>query len=170
MVTERTDRADDNAASGDAHPAASTQGLGRAGSREELEREIRLIQKQLEQLGREAIEQGTLREPAEQGQYFVERARLEERLESLRRELSPAGLEELSEEERAALGRRYTIRLPDGSVETWELTAPGQANPRAGRISVQSPLGRALVGKSRGEVAEVRTPGETYTVEIIDVT
>lgn len=141
----------------------------RAQSRDEAVTEIRRLQEQLALLGREAIEQGSLREPGEHGQYAAERARLEERLDALRRELDPTALEELTEEERVAISRRYTIRLADGTVETWELTGPGEARPREGKISVQSPLGRALVGASPERKVEVETPEGSYVVEVVSV-
>ncbi len=150
-------------------PAASTSGW-HARSREELVREVERLQAELERLGQEAIEQGGLREQGEQGQYAQQRAHLEERIEALRRELSPgAGRGDLSDAEQAGLGRRYTIRLEDGSVETWELALPRDASPRDGRISVQSPLGRALLGKSAGQRARVTTPEDSYEVEVVAV-
>lgn len=136
--------------------------------RAELLREISRIEAEIERLGRDAIEQGSLREPGEQGEFYAERARLEKRLDTLRRELNPPTEDDLTEQERAAIGRRVTIRLPEGEVETWELTAPSQANPRVERISVRSPLGRALIGKAPGDRTVVQTPEQSYDVEVLD--
>ncbi len=57
----------------------------------------------------------------------------------------------------------------DGTRVVYQVVGEDEADIRAGRISVTSPIARALVGKSQGEVVEVAAPGGTRTYEIFAV-
>jgi transcription elongation factor GreA len=57
----------------------------------------------------------------------------------------------------------------DSARVVYQVVGEDEADIRAGRISVTSPIARALVGKSEGEVVEVATPGGTRSYEIIAV-
>lgn len=64
------------------------------------------------------------------------------------------------------LGSTVTIVSDDGEKETWRLVSPEEADTRAGAISTDSPVGHALVGRTKGDKTTVETPGGaiTYTV------
>jgi transcription elongation factor GreA len=51
----------------------------------------------------------------------------------------------------------------------YQLVGEDEADIKAGRISVTSPIARALVGKSAGDVVEVRAPGGVRNYEIVEV-
>jgi transcription elongation factor GreA len=57
----------------------------------------------------------------------------------------------------------------DGARVVYQVVGEDEADIRAGRISVTSPIARALVGKSQGEVVEVAAPGGTHSYEIVAV-
>jgi transcription elongation factor GreA len=57
----------------------------------------------------------------------------------------------------------------DGGRVVYQVVGEDEADIRAGRISVTSPIARALVGKSQGEVVDVTAPGGTHSYEIIAV-
>jgi transcription elongation factor GreA len=57
----------------------------------------------------------------------------------------------------------------DGARVVYQVVGEDEADIRAGRISVTSPIARALVGKSEGEVVAVTSPGGTRSYEIIAV-
>ena len=57
----------------------------------------------------------------------------------------------------------------DGARVVYQVVGADEADIRAGRISVTSPIARALVGKSQGEVVEVAAPGGTRSYEIVAV-
>jgi len=57
----------------------------------------------------------------------------------------------------------------DGSAVTYQIVGEDEADIRAGRISVTSPIARALIGKSCGDVVEVAAPGKTRSYEITAV-
>jgi transcription elongation factor GreA len=57
----------------------------------------------------------------------------------------------------------------DGESATWQIVGEDEADIKKNRISVSSPIARALIGKESGEVVEVQTPGGVKRYEIIDV-
>ena len=57
----------------------------------------------------------------------------------------------------------------DGARLTYQVVGEDEADIRAGRISVSSPIARALVGKAEGEVVDVAAPGGTRSYEIVAV-
>jgi len=57
----------------------------------------------------------------------------------------------------------------DGARVTYQVVGEDEADIRAGRISVTSPIARALVGKSEGEVVDVAAPGGPRSYEIVAV-
>jgi transcription elongation factor GreA len=57
----------------------------------------------------------------------------------------------------------------DGARVVYQIVGEDEADIRAGRISVTSPIARALVGKAEGEVVEVAAPGGTRSYEIVAV-
>jgi len=57
----------------------------------------------------------------------------------------------------------------DGSQVTWQIVGDDEADIKAGRISISSPIARALIGKYAGDAVEVQTPGGVKRYEILDV-
>ena len=57
----------------------------------------------------------------------------------------------------------------DGARVTYQVVGEDEADIRAGRISITSPIARALIGKSEGEAVEVAAPGGTRSYEIVAV-
>jgi transcription elongation factor GreA len=65
-----------------------------------------------------------------------------------------------------------TVELEDqdeGAAVTYQIVGEDEADIRAGRISVTSPIARALIGKSSGDVVYVTAPGRTRSYEIVSV-
>ena len=78
-------------------------------------------------------------------------------------------IEHLREEGKARLGARVKVTDEEGHEAEYRLVTPDQADPTHGAVSVESPLGRALLGKSAGDDVTVdrpRGPVE-YTVEAV---
>jgi transcription elongation factor GreA len=64
------------------------------------------------------------------------------------------------------------VRLRDLDSAAWveyEVVGPLEADPVAGRISVASPLGRALLGRRKGEAVEVEAPGGRFRFKILRI-
>lgn len=64
------------------------------------------------------------------------------------------------------LGSRVTITDETGLAESWILVSPEEANTLHGKISTQSPVGAAVLGKAAGDQVVVRTPGGESTLTI----
>jgi transcription elongation factor GreA len=65
-----------------------------------------------------------------------------------------------------------TVELEDqdeGSAVTYQIVGEDEADIRSGRISIGSPIARALIGKSPGDVVDVAAPGKTRSYEIVAV-
>ena len=52
---------------------------------------------------------------------------------------------------------------------TYTLVAESEADLKAGKISVSSPIGKGLLGKSVGEIAEIKVPNGTLKLEILEI-
>jgi len=57
------------------------------------------------------------------------------------------------------LGSRVTVIDDEGVTETWVIVSPEEANAAQGRISIESPVGAALLGKRAGTTVVVKAPG-----------
>jgi transcription elongation factor GreA len=67
------------------------------------------------------------------------------------------------------LGTRFKIRHADGEEASYMLVSPAEADPRRGRISEESPIGRALVGKKKNEEVTAHTPSGPERLVVLDV-
>jgi len=67
------------------------------------------------------------------------------------------------------LGTRFKIRHADGEEASYMLVSPAEADPRRGRISEESPIGRALVGKKKNEQVTADTPSGPERLVVLDV-
>lgn len=68
------------------------------------------------------------------------------------------------------LGSKVTAKTPDGESDTYVIVGSAEANPLQGRISNESPVGRALLGRKVGDSVQVKTPGGIlrYTIETVE--
>jgi transcription elongation factor GreA len=57
----------------------------------------------------------------------------------------------------------------DGARVTYQIAGEDEADIKSGRLSVTSPMARALVGKAEGDIVEVTTPKGTRSYEIVAV-
>jgi transcription elongation factor GreA len=103
---------------------------------------------------------GDLKENAEYHAAKEDQAHLETRIKRLRQRLRNAVVvESASGGDTFAFGRSAEIRDDSsGETETWTIVGPTEANRAAGKISAESPVARALLGRSVGDLVEVQTP------------
>ena len=61
-----------------------------------------------------------------------------------------------------------TVRFAEEGEEeeTYRIVGPAEADPKAGRVSYESAVGKALIGHRVGDVVQVKTPGGAYSVRI----
>jgi transcription elongation factor GreA len=116
-----------------------------------------------EELGRLAAE-ALLAEPED-------RAELEHRVDELELTLQRVTVVEPPEDPTVAgMGRRVVVHVSGAPKPVaYELVGPAECDPVLRRISIDSPVGGALVGRRAGETVEVETPGGRRTVEVVEV-
>ena len=79
--------------------------------------------------------------------------------------IDPAG-HDLTE---VAFGLAVRLADDDGAERTYQIVGEDEADIKNGKLSVASPMARALIGKYAGDVAQVQAPGGIREFEIIDV-
>ncbi|MEE8337043.1 MAG: transcription elongation factor GreA [Dehalococcoidia bacterium] len=67
------------------------------------------------------------------------------------------------------VGSTVSVRTKDGKRQTYQLVGPAEADPTAGRISHESPVGQALIGKKRGEKVRVAAPAGQVEMTVTSV-
>ncbi|NMC16385.1 MAG: transcription elongation factor GreA [Chloroflexi bacterium] len=117
----------------------------------------------------EAMEDGELIENAEYEDAKNEQAFVEGRIKDLDLLLATARIIDEGENEQGLIqvGTTVTIQEDGNEPETYMIVGPAEANPLLGRISNESPIGRALINHKVGESVQVEAPGGVYTVVII---
>ena len=121
----------------------------------------------------EARAQGDITENAEYEAARERQGFIEGRIIELEAKLSNAQIIDptlLDDDDRVVFGS--TVELIDtGSNETmsYQIVGEDEADLKLAKISYSSPIAKAIIGKSAGDVAEVRTPGGVKELEIVDV-
>ncbi len=116
---------------------------------------------------------GDLAENAEYDVAKEEQQHLERRIIKLEQTLATARpLEDADIPEGACyLGATVTLQdLEDGSEEVYLLVAPPEADPRRGKLSVESPIGSGLLGRKPGEEVAINIPAGAVRYRILKVT
>jgi transcription elongation factor GreA len=121
----------------------------------------------------EARAQGDISENAEYESARERQGFIEGRIIELEAKLSNAQVIDptlLDDDDRVVFGS--TVDLIDTESQetvTYQIVGEDEADLKLGKISYSSPIAKALIGKSSGDVAEVRTPGGVREFEIVDV-
>jgi transcription elongation factor GreA len=118
----------------------------------------------------EAMEGGELIENAEYEAAKNEQAFVEGRIKELEILLATARVidESAIDNESVHVGTKVTI-MEEGEPdpETYTIVGAAEANPALGKISNESPLGRALLGHKEGDKVQVDAPAGSFTVKIM---
>jgi len=75
----------------------------------------------------------------------------------------------LDSEGRCVFGATVDLEEKGGKKITYQIVGEDEADIKAGRISISSPIARALIGKEAGDEVDVVTPGGVKKYEILDV-
>jgi transcription elongation factor GreA len=97
---------------------------------------------------------------------------VEGRIQELEMLLATARIiEENNKDKNGAIqvGSKVTIKEDGYDSETYSIVGAAEANPREGKISNESPIGKAIIGYYAGETVQVETPDGTYKVRIVKV-
>jgi transcription elongation factor GreA len=121
----------------------------------------------------EARSHGDLSENAEYHAAREQQGFIEGRIKEIEHKLASAEVIDparLPKTGRVVFGASVELEdQTDGARVTYQVVGEDEADIRAGRLSVTSPIARALVGKSEGEVVDVAAPGGTRSYEIVAV-
>ncbi|MDB5160871.1 MAG: transcription elongation factor GreA [Candidatus Saccharibacteria bacterium] len=118
---------------------------------------------------KQARELGDLSENAEYQTAREEQDRLESRISELEHVLQNVQIiKKPKTNGQIRLGS--TVKLKDGAkTQQFQIVGTLEADPRAGKVSDESPIGQALMGKKEGEKAEIRLPSETVHYTIVQI-
>jgi transcription elongation factor GreA len=118
----------------------------------------------------EALAEGDLLENAELEAARNEQAFVEGRILELETLLGSAEIiEENSSGEVVGLGSRVTIVEGDSPPETYHIVGSAEASPAEGKISYESPLGRALMGRRVGDEVTVNAPDGVLIFRVVEI-
>jgi transcription elongation factor GreA len=120
----------------------------------------------------EARGHGDLSENAEYEAARERQGLIEARIRDIESKLAHAQIIDpklLHAEGRCVFGATVELESAVGDKATWQIVGEDEADIKGGRISVSSPIARALIGKEAGEAVDVQTPGGVQRYEIIDV-
>jgi transcription elongation factor GreA len=121
----------------------------------------------------EARSHGDLSENAEYAAAKERQSFIEGRIAELEAKLANAQIINpalLEADGRCVFGATVDLEdLENGELVTYQIVGEDEADIKEGKISISSPIARALIGKSSGDVAEVQAPGGLREFEILDV-
>ena len=113
---------------------------------------------ELAQRLRAAIQMGDLSENADYHKAKEDQAFLEGRIQELEAILRMAVIIEKKQSDLVTVGSHVTIQEGDSPPETYHVVGAKEADPRNGKISNESPIGKALIDHKVGDVVEAETP------------
>jgi transcription elongation factor GreA len=120
----------------------------------------------------EARDKGDLSENAEYDAAKEAQGMLEARISKLKNKLANARLIDDSEIDNSKVFILSTVKIKNikNSMEmTYTLVAENEADIKAGKISVDSPIGKGLLGKEVGQIADISTPVGIMKFEIVSI-
>jgi len=120
----------------------------------------------------EAMEGGELIENAEYEAAKNEQAFVEGRIQELEMLLATARVIEDNKRRKVdtiQVGATVTIQEDGFEEETYTIVGAAEANPREGKISNESPMGKVLLNHRAGEEVQVETPDGSYKVRIVKI-
>ena len=124
---------------------------------------------ELSQRLRSAIQMGDLSENADYHKAKEDQAFLEGRIQELETILRSAVIIEKKKGDVVDVGTTVTIQEGDFESETFYVVGAKEADPRNGRISHESPIGKALIGHHVGDTVVVETPGGQVRLKIVKI-
>ena len=120
---------------------------------------------------RSAIQQGDLSENADYSKAKEDQGFLEGRIQELEKVLGNVIIIEETSTQRGEvnIGSHVTIQEGDFPEETYYMVGSKEADPRKGRISYESPIGKVLLGHHVGETVSAETPNGQIRFKIIKI-
>lgn len=121
----------------------------------------------------EARDKGDLSENAEYDAAKEAQGLLEMKINKLQEVINNARLIDESQLDNSKVYILSTVKIKNqgnGMEMTYTLVAENEADLKSGKISVDSPIGKGLLGKEQGDVAEIEVPSGTIKFEVLEIT
>ncbi|MDB5175339.1 MAG: greA [Candidatus Saccharibacteria bacterium] len=119
---------------------------------------------------RSARELGDLAENSEYQTARAEQERTESRISELAAILASVEIiKKPTGDSKVQLGSSVKLKSQDGKEREFQVVGTVEADPLSGKISDESPIGQALLGKKEGESVEIKTPADTTTYKVVDI-
>ncbi|GLB48435.1 transcription elongation factor GreA [Neptunitalea sp. Y10] len=121
----------------------------------------------------EARDKGDLSENAEYDAAKEAQGLLEMKISKMEETLANARLIDESQLDTSKVLVLSTVKLKNvanGMEMKYTLVAESEANLKTGKISVNSPIGKGLLGKKVGEIAEIKVPNGVLKMEVLEIT
>lgn len=114
---------------------------------------------------------GDLSENAEYHAAKEKQGFLESRRTELQAQIGQSDIIQIDQEyDRCVFGAKITLEvISTGEQSSYTLVGPYESAPEEGRVSVSSPLGKALIGKEEGDEIRFKSPGGVQELEIIEI-
>ncbi len=140
---------------------------------EKLKKQLADIKEQLKDVAvkiKEAKDLGDLSENAEYHEAKNHQAFLYGKEQETEEKIRNAQIISKSAGDVINVGCNVEIKDSDGDTEKYEIVGSDESDPLEGRISVDSPIGSALVGHKKGDQVKISTPGGvmTYTIKSVE--
>jgi transcription elongation factor GreA len=120
---------------------------------------------------KEARAQGDLSENADYDAARNEQARIEARISEIENILKNVKIIKTTAEDIVAIGKTVVVKFVESEeLKEFYLVGSIEADPRARKISNESPIGKAILDKNLGDVVEVKTElGRLFKLEIMEI-
>lgn len=121
----------------------------------------------------EARGHGDLSENAEYHAAREKQSFIEGRIQELQSKIASADVIDPSKIHQSKVAFGAKVRVYDSNAEdefVFKLVGPDETDVKEGKISITSPVGRALIGKEVGDVVKVNAPARTIEYEILEIT
>ncbi len=137
--------------------------------RAELDEMVTVQRPEIAQRIHDAKEHGDLSENAEYEDAKNEQAFVEGRIQTLEGMIKNASLiDEHTSTDHVQIGSNVKVAGDDGT-ETFYIVGSAEAKPAEGRISNESPVGRALLGRRKGDKVVVKVPAGDFAYKILEI-
>lgn len=142
---------------------------GYAKNKEELDYLLTVKRKEIADYIHDAKEAGDISESSAYEDAKNEQAMVEGRILQLERLLSMAQIMTTMDDDVVRVGMQVNLTTSTGTNRTFKIVETFEAEPKLGKISDESPVGKALMGHKVGDVVQVSTPGgvTVYTISKI---
>ena len=140
--------------------------------REELLELKTIIRPQISEAIKEAREKGDLKENAEYHAAREQQSFAEGRIKDIEGKLSNSQIIDITRmpvSDKIIFGTTVIVADENNTEITYKIVGEDEADLKKGKISVTSPISRALVGKSEGDEVTIKTPSGNIIYEIVEV-